>query len=376
MTRRVAIAGASGVIGTAACEAFAQAGYEVLALSRRRPILPPEVQVQAVSLDLTNPTACAAALNGTRITHLVYAAVSEEPGLVSGWSDPERIAGNAAMFRNLIAPIASGLQWAGLLQGTKAYGAHLHPISLPAREDAPRDGHANFYFEQEDALRASAAQHGFGWTIMRPQVVFGTAPGAAMNPVAAIGAYAALCRETGRPFAYPASAPLVWEAADADQIAEALVWAADEPGAREQTYNVTNGDVFVLHDDWAALAKATGLPPANPQVGGISGWLESEQARSAWRILAARHGLVNSDLEALLGQSHHYVDLLLSEAMIAKRSLPTLVSTIKVRRAGFGECRDSLQSLLAQLAKMEALRLLPPMTGALSGQAHGAEAQA
>jgi len=322
MTRRVAIAGASGVIGTAACEAFAQAGYEVLALSRRRPILPPEVQVQAVSLDLTNPTACAAALNGTRITH------------------------------------------------------HLHPISLPAREDAPRDGHANFYFEQEDALRASAAQHGFGWTIMRPQVVFGTAPGAAMNPVAAIGAYAALCRETGRPFAYPASAPLVWEAADADQIAEALVWAADEPGAREQTYNVTNGDVFVLHDDWAALAKATGLPPANPQVGGISGWLESEQARSAWRILAARHGLVNSDLEALLGQSHHYVDLLLSEAMIAKRSLPTLVSTIKVRRAGFGECRDSLQSLLAQLAKMEALRLLPPMTGALSGQAHGAEAQA
>jgi nucleoside-diphosphate-sugar epimerase len=295
----------------------------------------------------------------------VYAAVSEEPGLIAGWSDPARIEANAAMFVNLATPLAESgaLAWVGLLQGTKAYGAHLHPIALPAREDALRDPHANFYFEQEDALRSLADRHGLGWTILRPQVVFGSAPGAAMNPVAAIGAYAALCREMGLPFAYPASGPLIWEAADADLIAAALLWAAREPGAQGQTFNLTNGDVFVLHDDWPALAEALDLEASTPRPGGIATLLESAEAQAAWRALAQRANLRQPDLAALIGQSHRYVDLLLSEQMIAKRALPTLVSTIKLRKAGFAACRDSLASLLHWLKRMEALRLLPSARG-------------
>lgn len=371
MTRCVAIAGASGVIGSAALEAFAAAGYEVLAISRRKPVVAEDTRFTHLPLDLGDADCCEAGLSGRAVSHLVYAAVSEEPGLVAGWSAPARITANARMFANLATPLAraGGLRWAGLLQGTKAYGAHLHPISLPAREDAPRDGHANFYFEQEDALRALAARHGFGWTVLRPQVVFGDAPGAAMNPVAALGAYAALCRETGRAFAYPASGPLVWEVADAGLIAEALLWAADDPNARGEIFNVTNGDVLVLHDDWPALAAASGLAAAKPEPGGIAAYLESAEARNTWRRIAEREGLREPDLAALLGQSHHYLDLLLSEAMIAKRALPTLVSTIKVRQAGFGACRDSLRSLLHWLSRMEALRLLPPSIS--KGEKHG-----
>lgn len=362
MTRRVAVAGASGVIGSAAVETFAAAGYEVIALSRRAPALAAEARYHHLPLDLADRAACADALARLEpVTHLIYAAVAEEAGLVSGWSDPARIAANAAMFANLAAPLATAgaLEWVGLLQGTKAYGAHLHPIALPAREDAPRSAHANFYFEQEDLLRALADRHGFGWTILRPQVVFGSAPGAAMNPVAAIGAYAALCRELDQPFAYPASGPLVWEAADAGLIGEALLWAAAEPAAQRETFNLTNGDVFVLHDDWPAIAAALGLDAAQHRPGGIAALLESAEARAAWRKLAEREALRQPDLAALVGQSHHYVDLLLSERMIAKRALPTLVSTIKIRKAGFAGCRDSLASLLHWLERMRTLQLLP-----------------
>lgn len=363
MTRRVAIAGASGVIGTAAVEAFAAEGFEVFALSRREPITDRAI-FRHMPLDLTDAKACRQAIHTLGpISLCIYAAVAEAPGLAEGWSDPGLIAANAAMFANLVRPLAEtgALEWVGLLQGTKAYGAHLHPIPLPARESAPRDSHANFYFEQEDELRTLADRHGFGWTVLRPQVVFGSAPGAAMNPVAAIGAYAALCREMGRPFAYPASEPLVWEVADASLIADALLWAADAPRASGENFNLTNGDVFVLQDDWTALAAACGLPSGEARPGGIGDFLESEIAREAWSSLARREGLRCPDLPALLGQSHHYVDLLLSEAMIARRALPTLVSTIKIRRAGFAPCQDSFESLLHWIGRMERLRLLPPM---------------
>jgi nucleoside-diphosphate-sugar epimerase len=363
VTPRVAIAGASGVIGCAAVEAFAAAGFDVLAISRRVPVVAEGTAFTHVSVDLTDTAACVQMCRGQGpVTHLVYAAASEQAGLVAGWSDTAQIARNSAMFTNLAAPLADAgaLSWVGLFQGTKAYGAHLHPITLPAREDAPRDDHANFYFEQEDALRALAARHGFDWTILRPQIVFGSAPGAAMNPVAAIGAYAALCKELGQPFAYPASGPLVWEAADAGLIAEALLWATSEDSARNATFNLTNGDIFVLHDDWPALASALGLAAADPRPGGIAAFSESDEARSTWRGIAEREGLREQDLATVIGQSHHYVDLLLSERMIAKRALPTLVSTIKIRTAGFGACRDSLASLLDGLRRMQALRLLPP----------------
>ena len=52
------------------------------------------------------------------------------------------------------------------------------------------------------------------------------------------------------------------EAVDADLIAEALAWAAEAPAARGQTFNITNGDVFVWENVWPAIAQALGLEPA------------------------------------------------------------------------------------------------------------------
>lgn len=80
MVERVVIAGASGVIGAAAVEAFSARGCEVVALSRRRPVLPPSVRYSHVPLDLTDVQACvdfAQRIGGA--SHLVYAVVAEAP---------------------------------------------------------------------------------------------------------------------------------------------------------------------------------------------------------------------------------------------------------------------------------------------------------
>ena len=229
---------------------------------------------------------------------------------------------------------------------------------MPLRESQPRDAHENFYWLHEDATRELAAQHGFAFTIWRPQILLGSAPGAAMNPVAAIGAYAALCHELGRPFDLPGASEALWEMVDADLLAEAFAWAVDATCAAGETFNVTNGDIFVLRHAWPALAGSLGLPTASAPPESFAAFFAASQSQEAWRGIADRHNLRLNDLDALLGQSHHYLDLLTGQRIAAKTA-PMLVSTIKLRQAGFGACEDSLGSLQKQLARMADLKLLP-----------------
>jgi nucleoside-diphosphate-sugar epimerase len=364
VTGRILVVGASGVIGAAAVERFAAEGFEVVAASRRKPVLPASVAFEHVPLDLDDAAACQAAVAAMGpVSHLVYAAVAEKPGLIDGWSDPGNIVRNKTMFANIAGPLAAAgkLEWVGLLQGTKAYGAHLHPMELPAREDRPRDPHPNFYWEQEDILRELAGTHGFGFTIFRPQILFGGAPGAVMNPVVAIGAFAAIAQERGLPFAYPSSAALMWEMTDALLLADGMAWAAGNRAAHGQIYNITDGDVFVLRDAWPHLAAALGLEAAEPQPRSLAAFFAEPESIAVWDRLVERHGLLPHSLAALVGESHHYVDMLLDARVIAGGGLPTIVSAIKIRKAGFTQCMDSLDSLIFWLRRMEETRVLPPL---------------
>lgn len=357
------IAGASGVIGSGALEYFAQLpDWNVIAMSRRRPLVKGNCEFSHESVDLADHRSCAEAIASLPpVTHLIYAAAAEAPGLVSGWQDPGRMALNGAMFDNLLLPLAARghLQHVSLLQGAKAYGAHVHPVPAPLHEDAPRDPHPNFYWLQEDTLRACALRHGFAFTIWRPQIVIGTAPGAAMNPVLPIAAYALICRERGLPFALPGNSSSIWELIDIGLLAEALAWGASQPVAFGQTFNITNGDAFVLRANWCDLAKQMKLDHnGTPPVSFVSFFAE-EVNQHVWASLAKRYRLVEPSLIAFLGESHHYLDLL-SSARVAERP-PVLLSTIKLRKAGFGSCLDSRHALLSQLRDLADLRLVPPL---------------
>ena len=73
----VLITGASGVVGTAAVERFlAHDGWDVVALSRRRPEVDSTRAFRHLAVDLRDREATRAALAGLReVTHLVYAAL-------------------------------------------------------------------------------------------------------------------------------------------------------------------------------------------------------------------------------------------------------------------------------------------------------------
>ena len=146
----------------------------MVGVSRRKPELPSGRDIEFLSVDLRDEEAARAAFEPlTDITHIAYTALHEKPELVAGWSSKEQIETNNAMLRNVVEPIvrtASNFQHISILQGTKIYGVHLHPISIPARERDARKDHHNFFFDHEAYVREMGAQHGFnyGRNILNP----------------------------------------------------------------------------------------------------------------------------------------------------------------------------------------------------------------
>ena len=367
--KKLLVTGALGAVGRAVLVRLAaRAGIEVVGLARRAPdpglveqLRGAPNQVHWVSCDLRDAAATRAALAAHRdATRLVYAALYEKPELVRGWLAPDHVDVNAAMLANTLAALeGASLAHVSLLQGTKAYGVHTgRAMRVPAREgDALRD-HANFYFAQQDLVEERAARDGFAWSIFRPQVVLGVAIGSAMNPVAALGAYAVIQRELGLPLRHPGHPQLLTECTDAGIVAAAVEWSWREPRASGEAFNLANGDVIVWRTFFARLADEFGMKldeSETPRAAPLA--MAMPEHASLWREIAARESLRIADLDALIGLSWQYSDILW--AAPAPPRVPMLVSTIKARQLGFADCIDSEECVVQHLRAMRALRYLP-----------------
>ena len=360
MQGTVLIAGASGLVGSAAAIAFMDAGWDVIALSRRQPELLEGRSYRHLALDLQDPAACKAAAGKlSNVTHVVYTAVYELPGLIAGWSDPQQIETNGQMIRNLMEPLsaAASLQHVTLLQGTKAYGAMVAPMRIPAREDQPRVVHPNFYWLQEDYLREKSAAAGFTFTILRPQLIVGPNHGVVMNLPPVIGIYAAIRRAEGQPFGFPGGADWVWEAVDTRLVANACVWAAEAPAAAGETFNLTNGEVFSWRDMWPAMAATLGMQTGPDAPVSLAEYLPAKEP--VWRQIVKQHGLRDIAMADLLGESHYYADMCFSYGQ-TEPPAPTYVSTSKIKQAGFTEPCNTEESFCFWLQDLMARKILPP----------------
>jgi hypothetical protein len=231
-------------------------------------------------------------------------------------------------------------------------------MRLPGRERAPRHRHENFYWLQEDHLRARHAEGNWHFTILRPQIVFGDAFGSNMNALPAFGVYAAVLRAAGEPLHYPGGAPFLTEAVDADLLAGALHWAATSPAAADETFNVTNGDVFVLANVWPAMADAFGMSVGDHRPCSLAATMPARAAE--WTALVERFGLqAPADVEAFVGQGFVYADVVGAAGSTEPRP-PTLLSTVKIRQAGFADCVDTEDMFVRWIERYQAERWLPP----------------
>ena len=354
----VLVTGATGLVGRAAMEHFARAGVKTTAVSRRRPF--DTYGADFVSADLADEAACRAAFEGlSDVTQIIFAALHEEPDLVAGWTRAAHVDRNAAMLRNTveaIAPRAPKLRNITILQGPKAYGAHVKRLKPGSREDRDEDRSIpNFYWAQEDYLRDRQVGQGWGWTILRPCLVVGMAIGGAMNLLAVIGAYAALLKARGEPLHYPGARGTASQPTDTDLMAKAMEWAGKAEAARNQVFNIANGELFSLADQWPVIAECFGMETGED----VSfSFVEEMPKRAAeWDAIRTRHGLIAPDIVSFLGQSTQLADWIIDRSAV---SPPAPISTIKIRRAGFNETLYTDEMFRKWFARYQAARLLPP----------------
>ena len=235
--------------------------WQVIGLSRRGG--EPSERVRHVSVDLLGAEDTRRALADlSDVTHVFYAAYQDRA------SSAELVEPNQRMLVNVleaIEPVAPGLRHVQLMQGYKVYGAHLGPFKTPAREDDPPHMPPEFNVEQQTFLEN--LQHGKGWTwsALRPSVVCGFALGIPMNLATVIAVYATISKHLGVPLRFPgkpgAYRSLI-EMTDACLLAQAMVWAATDPAAANQAYNINNGDLFRWEEMWPMIADYFNLPVA------------------------------------------------------------------------------------------------------------------
>jgi nucleoside-diphosphate-sugar epimerase len=360
--KTVLVAGASGLVGYAAMKHFADVPEcEVIAVSRRKP--DETFGARFVAADLADARQCAELVGGPAmagVTHLVYAALYERPGLVAGWQEQEQIEVNDRMLRNLLGPLelaAKGLRHVSLLQGTKAYGVHVRPMKVPAREgrsearDIP-----NFYWSQEGYLRELQRGKAWGFTIFRPVLIVGYSQGSAMNVIPALGVYAAILKDRGEPLHYPGGFPRVAQVVDADLLARCMAWAGEAESASNGTFNVANGDVYTWPNVWPAIAEVFGMKPGEARPLSLDTDIRPREAE--WAAIRSKHGLVSPDLKSFVGLSFEYADYQLGYGR-DKPGPISFSSTNRLHEAGFHEVMDSEAMYVKWFRMFQQKRLLP-----------------
>jgi nucleoside-diphosphate-sugar epimerase len=354
MTASALVVGVSGIVGNALARHLIEQGWQVSGLARR----PPQdiAGLRPIAADLLDPEALRAALRQVHPSHVFITTWMRQS------SEAENIRVNAAMVRNLLAavPPSGSVQHVALVTGLKhylgpfeSYGKGVLPAT-PFRETQPRLDVENFYYNQEDEVFAAASRSGFSWSVHRPHTIIGYALGNAMNMGITLATYATICRETGRPFLFPGSA-VQWngltDMTDARLLARHLEWASTTQAARDQAFNVVNGDVFRWSWMWERIAKWFGLEAA--PFPGEGAPLEQQLADAApiWAEIAHRYGLAEADLGRVSSAWHTDADL--------GRPIEAVTDMSKSRKLGFLNYQATDESFYDLFTKLRELKIIP-----------------
>lgn len=353
MAHEALIAGATGIVGGHLAEHLLdQGGWSITGLSRRSEGL--REGVRGVAADLTDAQSLARALDDVPVSHVFITAWSRQE------TEAENCRVNGVMVRNLLDAVrGKGVSHVALVTGTKHYLGPFEAYAqnkpdTPFREEQPRLPHANFYYTQEDEVFGAAARDGFSWSVHRPSTLIGYAVGNVMNMASTLAAYAAICKETGRPFVFPGSPEqheFVSDVTDGRLLARHLSWSSTTPAAANAAFNVVNGDVFRWRWMWPRLAAHLGVEPA-PYPGHAQP-LEAMMADAGpiWERIVAKHDLAPNPIDRVASWWHSDADL--------GRQVEVLNSMAASRRLGFLDYQDSTESFTDAFDRLRADRIVP-----------------
>jgi nucleoside-diphosphate-sugar epimerase len=349
------VVGATGIAGRGVSQELIDRGAKVHGLSRKADGL--AHGVAPVGADLTNVESVKTAVRGLKPTHVYLTTWSRQA------NEEENIRVNAGAVRTLLEAVAPArsVVHVALVTGLKHYlgpfdayvKAGVMPL-MPVREEQPRLDIPNFYYAQEDEVYAAAKRDGFTWSVHRPHTIIGKAIGNAMNMGSTLAAYASICKANGRKFKFPGSAAQ-WsglsDMTDTHILAKQLLWASTHDVAKNNAYNIVNGDIFRWNWMWPRIAKWFGV-----EWEGFTGELAPLEAQMAddagvWKRIVEKHGLVEPDLARVASPWHTDLDL--------GRPIEVMTDMAASRKRGFTAYQNTEEAFHRLFAELRADKVIP-----------------
>ncbi len=342
------IAGASGLIGRRIADHLLGAGgWNVIGLARQ----PRDAQnMRWIAVDLNDPADCARRFGAlAEVTHIFYAARYDHPEGM-----PESVGINAAMLANLVSviePVAK-LQHVHAVHGSKYYGHQLGPVPVPLTEDTPRARNRNFYFEQEDFLRAQSRGKNWSFSTSRPHSFCDPAIDYARSAGLLIAVYAAVQRELGLALDFPGTVTgfhVRTQFTDTQLLARCIAWMANEPRCANQGFNVVNGDNPRWSDLWPRFARDFGMASGAPRNVKLADYMAGKDA--VWENIIRKNGLRPTRLDSIA--LWPYSDYLFRPEWNIESAMT------KARGLGFSDAVDSGEMFAQHFAQYRAEKIVP-----------------
>ncbi|KAF1990967.1 NAD dependent epimerase/dehydratase [Aulographum hederae CBS 113979] len=326
------------------------------------------------------------------IFYYTYAQPPPEPGAGAWSNDAQLVTLNASMFSNFLSalPLASLTPKRILLQtGAKNYGAHLGPVKEPCCESdpQPRDLAPNFYYAQEDLLKAYSERNpATGWNVIRPPWIVGAVAAAAMNPIFPFAVYAAVQAQRGLPLVFPGSVEIWNEVAHrATAVLTGFLseWVVLEKKCGDQAFNSQDTSPVTWTRFWEELVRWFGVergfePPktgddvADELVLGEEGrlplgyglpqktkyhftlttWAADPSNAAAWKEIMNQHDLLHDPFADPAG-NFTFGDMALNR--------DPCLSMNKARRLGWTGMVDTLEAIFEMYQEMGQMGYLPLM---------------
>ncbi|KAG0604448.1 hypothetical protein M758_10G173000 [Ceratodon purpureus] len=359
------ILGVTGIVGNYLAELLtrpdAHGGpWKVYGVARRpRPEwIPAAVEyLQADLLDREQTQAKLGAL--TDVTHFFWTT------WVQGKDEKENIELNSRMLQNPLDAVQSSsknLQHIVLQTGGKQYTGpfeligKVEPYESPYVEDVPRLPCDQYYYNQEDIVLEVVKKSGgrLTYSIHRPTIIFGFSAGNLMNIVGTVAVYALICKQEGKKLVWPGSDftyNRLFDASDAELIAEQEIWASVEPQAKNQALNTTNGDVFKWKKLWKMMADRFGMEVGEYSGEGVKLAEVMNGKDAVWEEVVKRYNLEPTKLDKI---AHWwFADIILNQ-------IDENVSSMnRSKEIGFLGWRNTERSFMEVLDKMKANKLIP-----------------
>ncbi|EXF85170.1 NAD dependent epimerase/dehydratase [Colletotrichum fioriniae PJ7] len=396
------ITGANGISGFNTMRALLDSPKRwktIFCLSRRPP---PEEMMNLLSTDarsrieivtcdfLDEPASIAKSMKeaGVRADHVFYYSYIHKL-----WTDVDGLVeSNVALLKNFLEALelADIKPTRFILQtGGKSHGVHIGRGRTPLLESDPQPRHLqpNFYYPQEDLLRAFCEKYGTAWNIIMPCAIIGSSSQAGMNMFYLFGIYAAVQARKGEPLIFGGD----WEAwqyetyhGSARMTGYLTEWAALNKDCANENFNAQDGGPLVWERFFPELARWFGVekvvPPPDDESGletktfGKSGkkaplgygppfsskmrftladWAKEEENAAAWREIMKESGgkITNdpfADPEAFSMSEYAYL----------RAGSPCIN---KAKRLGWTGFVDTTESLFETFQELGELGLLPPM---------------